>query len=279
MRIAGTWAGMFLRRANCRVSRTGSTQQGQTAGGGDGGANRNRTDDLLNAIQALSQLSYGPTSGRWPAPFPAKVRTGLGTGSQMQAASSAALLQYQAFGSSFLQPAAKVRLSVLVVVVANADHVGDVVVLFLVIAKEGVVVIVAEIDIVVTEIGQVVVLVVVHLRVLERNQDGGLVLDVQFLFLDLVLIIEDLAFLEVGARIALARVGRNDGIFVQIVEFTARFRVYAFGAKFGFCHGKPRTERRVPITALWGAVKAKSRPFVGRFPTAFEGGDEAFLAC
>lgn len=25
-----------------------------------GGANRDRTDDLLNAIQALSQLSYGP---------------------------------------------------------------------------------------------------------------------------------------------------------------------------------------------------------------------------
>ena len=30
------------------------------AGGKPGGANRNRTDDLLNAIQALSQLSYGP---------------------------------------------------------------------------------------------------------------------------------------------------------------------------------------------------------------------------
>src|SRR5229473_3637751 len=29
---------------------------------GLGGANRNRTDDLLNAIQALSQLSYGPIS-------------------------------------------------------------------------------------------------------------------------------------------------------------------------------------------------------------------------
>src|SRR5579864_5962125 len=28
-----------------------------------GGANRNRTDDLLNAIQALSQLSYGPFPG------------------------------------------------------------------------------------------------------------------------------------------------------------------------------------------------------------------------
>lgn len=37
-----------------------------------GGANRNRTDDLLNAIQALSQLSYGPTPGSQPAPFPAK---------------------------------------------------------------------------------------------------------------------------------------------------------------------------------------------------------------
>ena len=27
------------------------------------GANRDRTDDLLNAIQALSQLSYGPVLG------------------------------------------------------------------------------------------------------------------------------------------------------------------------------------------------------------------------
>ena len=32
---------------------------------GGGGANRDRTDDLLNAIQALSQLSYGPV----PAPY------------------------------------------------------------------------------------------------------------------------------------------------------------------------------------------------------------------
>ena len=30
----------------------------------DGGAEGNRTLDLLNAIQALSQLSYGPTEGR-----------------------------------------------------------------------------------------------------------------------------------------------------------------------------------------------------------------------
>ena len=29
---------------------------------GDGGARRDRTDDLLHAMQALSQLSYGPIS-------------------------------------------------------------------------------------------------------------------------------------------------------------------------------------------------------------------------
>ena len=31
-----------------------------------GGARRNRTDDLFNAIEALSQLSYGPTLDRSP---------------------------------------------------------------------------------------------------------------------------------------------------------------------------------------------------------------------
>ena len=29
-----------------------------------GGANRDRTDDLLHAMQALSQLSYSPVSGK-----------------------------------------------------------------------------------------------------------------------------------------------------------------------------------------------------------------------
>ncbi len=41
-------------------------------GGFDGGAEGNRTPDLLNAIQALSQLSYGPNSfgvGMPPAVF------------------------------------------------------------------------------------------------------------------------------------------------------------------------------------------------------------------
>ena len=32
----------------------------EAKGAGVGGADRDRTDDLLNAIQALSQLSYGP---------------------------------------------------------------------------------------------------------------------------------------------------------------------------------------------------------------------------
>ena len=36
--------------------------------GWDGGARRNRTDDLFNAIEALSQLSYGPTLHRMNAP-------------------------------------------------------------------------------------------------------------------------------------------------------------------------------------------------------------------
>src|SRR5881398_3967154 len=35
--------------------------------GGQSGAEGNRTLDLLNAIQALSQLSYGPTGGKNPS--------------------------------------------------------------------------------------------------------------------------------------------------------------------------------------------------------------------
>jgi len=39
-------------------------QAGVSTRESNGGADRDRTDDLLNAIQALSQLSYGPTHGR-----------------------------------------------------------------------------------------------------------------------------------------------------------------------------------------------------------------------
>ena len=38
-----------------------------------GGADRDRTGDLLNAIQALSQLSYGPTPGNRKGHGPVKV--------------------------------------------------------------------------------------------------------------------------------------------------------------------------------------------------------------
>ena len=50
------------------------------AGVFSGGANRNRTDDLLNAIQALSQLSYGPPErGLRITPTPGS-RKGRGAG-------------------------------------------------------------------------------------------------------------------------------------------------------------------------------------------------------
>ena len=39
-------------------------EKGNEAKEGVGGADGDRTHDLLNAIQALSQLSYGPNAGR-----------------------------------------------------------------------------------------------------------------------------------------------------------------------------------------------------------------------
>ena len=39
-----------------------------------GGARRDRTDDLLNANQALSQLSYGPLACGGADPTPGKAR-------------------------------------------------------------------------------------------------------------------------------------------------------------------------------------------------------------
>ena len=40
----------------------------------NGGAGQNRTDDLLNAIQALSQLSYSPNTSRKNKQFPPSVK-------------------------------------------------------------------------------------------------------------------------------------------------------------------------------------------------------------
>ena len=47
---------------------------------GLGGADRDRTDDLLHAMQALFQLSYGPLTGEQdatnPRPWQAKIFVG-----------------------------------------------------------------------------------------------------------------------------------------------------------------------------------------------------------
>ena len=62
--------GLFLQPSYAKASEGTSSPQVRAAGGlppearraKGGGARRNRTADLLNAIQALSQLSYGPLS-------------------------------------------------------------------------------------------------------------------------------------------------------------------------------------------------------------------------
>ena len=77
----GPWTGRFTRRGfDFRTNRVARSRTGifykLTDGIAAGGARRDRTDDLLLAKQALSQLSYGPApvseetwapsnSGKW----------------------------------------------------------------------------------------------------------------------------------------------------------------------------------------------------------------------
>src|SRR5689334_1667352 len=61
-----------VRRAGQQATNQGSpvassVQRAPTMRSGGSGAEGSRTLDLLNAIQALSQLSYGPTRGRKPS--------------------------------------------------------------------------------------------------------------------------------------------------------------------------------------------------------------------
>jgi hypothetical protein len=58
----GVWAGGARGPADCGEARTqpGTSQPGDPPGTFPGGAERDRTDDLLSANQALSQLSYSP---------------------------------------------------------------------------------------------------------------------------------------------------------------------------------------------------------------------------
>ena len=59
-----------------RATQNFNSLAGTGIGTGAGGANRDRTGDLLLAKQALSQLSYGPSIGWWvweelhPRPHP-----------------------------------------------------------------------------------------------------------------------------------------------------------------------------------------------------------------
>ena len=83
-------------------------------------------------MQALSQLSYGPE--------PCATRLGF-------ASSSRRLL---AFTASKIKPLVRLFSNlVFVVVVADADDAGNVVFVFLVIGKEGVVIVVAEVDVII----------------------------------------------------------------------------------------------------------------------------------
>src|SRR5690606_3297529 len=116
-----------------------------------GGANRNRTDDLLNAIQALSQLSYGPTSGTGRRRFRrSSTRVGMAASLSL-AASSAASRQDQASARAFFhlrqsrrsRPASGRRKSDFVVVAADADDTADIIVVFFFVGQEGVVFVVA----------------------------------------------------------------------------------------------------------------------------------------
>ena len=93
--------------------------------------------------------------------------------------------------------------------------------------------IVAEIDGIVGRTGSLVI------RLLQRDDFGVRILRVEFLALDLFLLLVGVVgvHLEIGTRIALAGIGGDDRIVVQIVEFAPRLRVNALCAKFGFRHG------------------------------------------
>src|SRR3569833_216026 len=98
----------------------------------NGGANRNRTDDLLNAIQTLSQLSYGPIPWDGPAGGPAEARV----------FSSRAPHRTQAPNPGASGDARRSQGSALV---AALDVEVEVLVLFLVFLEEGIFVVVADI--------------------------------------------------------------------------------------------------------------------------------------
>jgi hypothetical protein len=205
-----------------------------------GGARRNRTDDLFNAIEALSQLSYGPVLQMCRASIGAK-RTLLSEGGGITAnlrrpqgpqAKKAAVRRRRAQNPQR-------RSGFLVGGDIAIDEVGDVVVVLLFFFKEGI-------------IRGVLLGLLLDINVVDRRLGGGLLLA----RLDLV----ERHDFHAGGRRNLGvlfffgfggwprpRRGRDlehgpafradDGIFVEIKEFGAAVLALMFGSEFGLGQG------------------------------------------
>src|SRR5688572_27236767 len=155
-----------------------------------GGAKRDRTADLLHAMQALSQLSYGPIPARSRRRFRRVVPARASSPRrhrrrilnrlpfEIKPLHQALIELYgaAAFTTAQPQPGSDV------VVVADADNVGNVVVVFLFVLEEHVLVVVAEIDIfLVLDLRQIVACLGLVLGLLERNDFRAYLLGVEFL--------------------------------------------------------------------------------------------------
>ena len=116
-----------------------------------GGAKRDRTADLLHAMQALSQLSYSPIR-----PFQAvvtKALFGLGGGCLLLPV-RIGKQEFRSGGLFFVRP--EQMRSDFVVVRVHADQVGHVIVVFVfVLGEERVVVVVIDIDFIIAEVRNV----------------------------------------------------------------------------------------------------------------------------
>src|SRR6516165_8929469 len=194
-----------------------------------GGARGSRTPDLLNAIQALSQLSYGPSRYQRSSTVIRKDET-------VRPSRLITILMTD------------YRLTFLLVLDVAADNVGDVGVLFFLFFDEG-----------------RIVEALVHLDVLFDIGLGGLDRTLGALCLGLgILERDELGLLRrwgrdflggsicarcggrlLGARARrrhlngndLAGIGRDHRILVEVVEFASGIGADALGAKFRFGHG------------------------------------------
>src|SRR6218665_3661677 len=140
-----------------------------------------------------------------------------------------------------------------VVVVGNADQVGEaVIVVIFVFFEEGVVVVAFHLDVVIAQVWDIVAAIGL-IGLFQRHQFYFRVLGIDFLdvlFLSLFHDLGNRGLFEEGQRVGLAGVRGNDRILVQIVKLATRFRIDALGTKFRFCHGQSllygRESRHLP---------------------------------